>query len=146
LHSHLKRQLSRNPAVIMRRFRLYSKSHNAQYTSTKIKAIPVRTDTAMQEMLANSFLISARKELCLKDLLWYAYIRGVVGTLVSDSRFALNTLLSSVTTLYCQAHHSSPLSGCTDMFYFPLFGKNFILADHSRLKVKMHFQKFAFQF
>jgi hypothetical protein len=52
---------------IMREFRLYSKSHNAQYTSTKIKAIPVRTDTAMQEMLANSFLISARKELSLKD-------------------------------------------------------------------------------
>ena len=36
----------------------------------------------MQEMLANSFLISARKELCLKDLPWYACNRGVVGTLV----------------------------------------------------------------
>jgi hypothetical protein len=41
---------------IMREFRLCSKSHNAQYSSTKIKAIPVRTDTAMQEMLASSFL------------------------------------------------------------------------------------------
>ncbi len=40
----------------MREFRLCSKSHNAQYTSTKIKAIPVRTDNAMQEMLVNSFL------------------------------------------------------------------------------------------
>ena len=42
--------------AIMRMFRLCSKSHNAQYTSTKIKAKPVRTDNAMQEMLANSFL------------------------------------------------------------------------------------------
>ena len=42
--------------AIMRGFRLCSKSHNAQYTSTKIKAIPVRTDNAMQEILANSFL------------------------------------------------------------------------------------------
>jgi len=41
---------------IMREFRLCSKSHNAQYTSTKIKAKPVRTDNAMQEMLENSFL------------------------------------------------------------------------------------------
>jgi len=65
---------------IMREFRLCSKSHNAQYSSTKIKAIPMHTDNAIQEMLENSFLISARKELCLKDLPWYACNRGVVGT------------------------------------------------------------------
>ena len=69
----------------MRKFRLCSKHHNAQYTSTKIKAKPVRTDTAMQEMLANSFLISARKELCLKDLPWYACNRGLQGSLVQIS-------------------------------------------------------------
>ena len=68
--------------AIMREFRLCSKTHNAQYTSTKIKVKPVRTDNAMQEMLANSFLISARKELSLKDLPWYACNRGVIGTLV----------------------------------------------------------------
>ena len=57
----LKIRLVRNPTScgqfhIMRKFRLCSKPHNAQYSSTKIKAIPVRTDNAMQEMLANSFL------------------------------------------------------------------------------------------
>lgn len=41
---------------IMRTFTLCCKRYNAQYSSTKIKAPPVRTDTAMQEMLANSFL------------------------------------------------------------------------------------------
>ncbi len=41
--------------AIMRTFTLYCKRYNAQYSSTKIKAIPVRTDNAMQEMLANSF-------------------------------------------------------------------------------------------
>ena len=40
----------------MRKFRLCSKSHNAQYTNTKTKATPVRTDTTMQEMFVNSFL------------------------------------------------------------------------------------------
>ena len=57
----LKIRLVRNPTScgqfhIMRKFRLCSKPHNAQYSSTKIKAIPVLTDNAMQEMLANSFL------------------------------------------------------------------------------------------
>ena len=78
---------------IMREFRLCSKSHNAQYTSTKIKAIPVRTDTAMQEMLANSFLNYSVvnwhdhqskvlvKSYVLKDLPWYACNRGVAGSL-----------------------------------------------------------------
>ena len=40
----------------MRTLTLCCKGYNAQYSSTKIKATPVRTDTAMQEMLANSFL------------------------------------------------------------------------------------------
>ena len=52
--------------AIMRTFTLCCKRYNAQYTSTKTQAKPVRTDNAIQEMLANSFLIGARKELCLK--------------------------------------------------------------------------------
>lgn len=34
----------------------------------------------------------------------------------------------------------------TDMFYFPLFGKNSILADCCRPKVKIHYRKSALRF
>ena len=44
------------------------------------------------------------------------------------------------------AIHIRDSARITDTFYFPLFGKNSILADYCRPKVKIHYQKSEFRF